>query len=94
MRTRPKALVLAVIISVVAFAPIAAFAQQEQAQAATQVTVDLSELERSGHHEPLAQTGDTRQFLAAGINKNKRLQTKTAHQTQPVATKIETVQNR
>lgn len=44
-----------------------AFAQQEQAQAATQVTVDLSELERSGQHEPLAQTADTRQLLAAGI---------------------------
>ena len=60
-------MVLAVIIGVVAFVPIAAFAQQEQAQAATQVTVDLSELERSGQHEPLAQTGDTRQLLAAGI---------------------------
>ena len=67
MRTRPKAIVLAVIIGVVTFVPIAAFAQQEQAQAATQVTVDLSELERSGQHEPLAQTGDTRQLLAAGI---------------------------
>ena len=66
MRTRPKAIVLAVI-GVVTFTPIAAFAQQEQAQAATQVTVDLSELERSGQHEPLAQTGDTRQLLAAGI---------------------------
>lgn len=67
MRTRPKAIVLAAIIGAVTFAPIAAFAQQEQAQAATQVTVDLSELERSGQHEPLAQTGDTRQSLAAGI---------------------------
>lgn len=60
-------MVLAVIIGVVTFAPIGAFAQQEQAQAATQVTVDLSELERSGQHEPLAQTGDTRQLLAAGV---------------------------
>lgn len=60
-------MVLAVIIGVVTFAPIVAFAQQEQAQAATQVTVDLSELERSGQHEPLAQTGDTRQLLAAGV---------------------------
>lgn len=60
-------MVLAVIIGVVTFAPIAAFAQQEQAQTATQVTVDLSELERSGQHEPLAQTGDTRQLLAAGV---------------------------
>ena len=67
MRTRPKALVLAAIIGAVTFAPIAAFAQQEQAQAATQVTVDLSELERSSQHEPLAQTGDTRQLLAAGV---------------------------
>ncbi len=40
-----------------------AFAQQEQAQAATQVTVDLSEL---GREEPLAQTGDRRWLLAAG----------------------------
>lgn len=40
-----------------------AFAQQEQAQAATQVTVDLSELDRE---EPLAQTGDRRWLLAAG----------------------------
>lgn len=67
MRNRHKAIVLAAIIGAVAFAPIAAFAQQEQAQAATQVTVDLSGLERSGQHEPLAQTGDTRQLLAAGI---------------------------
>ena len=67
MRTRPKAIVLVAIVGILAFAPIAAFAQQEQAQAATQVTVDLSELERSGQHEPLAQTGDTRQSLAAGI---------------------------
>lgn len=67
MRTRPKAIALAAIIGAVTFAPIAAFAQQEQAQAATQVTVDLSELERGGQHEPLAQTGDTRQSLAAGI---------------------------
>lgn len=69
MRTRPKAIVLAVIIGVVTFAPIDAFAQQEQEQeqAATQVTVDLSELERSGQHEPLAQTGNTQQLLAAGI---------------------------
>lgn len=67
MRTRPKTIVLAVIIGVVTFAPIDAFAQQEQEQAATQVTVDLSELERSGQHEPLAQTGDTQQLLAAGI---------------------------
>lgn len=67
MRTRPKTIVLAVIIGVVTFAPIDAFAQQEQEQAATQVTVDLSELERSGQHEPLAQTGNTQQLLAAGI---------------------------
>ena len=67
MCTRPKAIVLAAIVGVVTFVPIAAFAQQEQAQAATQVTVDLSELERSGQHEPLAQTGDTRQLLATGI---------------------------
>jgi len=71
VRTRPKAIVLAVIIGVVTFAPIDAFAQQEQEQeqeqAATQVTVDLSELERSGQHEPLAQTGNTQQLLAAGI---------------------------
>ena len=43
-----------------------AFAQQEQAQAATQVTVDLSELDRSDREEPLAQTGDKRWLLAAG----------------------------
>lgn len=46
-----------------------AFAQQEQAQAATQVTVDLSELDRGDRgdrEEPLAQTGDKRWLLAAG----------------------------
>ena len=43
-----------------------AFAQQEQAQAATQVTVDLSELDRDDREEPLAQTGDRRWLLAAG----------------------------
>ena len=67
MRTRPKAIALVVIAGILAFAPIAAFAQQEQAQAATQVTVDLSGLERSDQHEPLAQTGDMRQLLAAGV---------------------------
>ena len=43
-----------------------AFAQQEQAQAATQVTVDLSGLDRGNHQEPLAQTGDRRWLLATG----------------------------
>lgn len=43
-----------------------AFAQQEQAQAATQVTVDLSELDRGNCKEPLAQTDDRRWLLAAG----------------------------
>ena len=67
MRTRPKAIVLAAIVGVVTFAPIAAFPQQEQAKAATLVTFDLSELEGSGQLEALAQTGDTRRLLAAGI---------------------------
>lgn len=67
MRTQPKAIALVVIVGILASAPIAAFAQQEQAQSATQVTVDLSGLERGDRHEPLAQTGDTRQLLAAGI---------------------------
>ena len=49
-----------------AFGPAMAFAQQEQAQAATQVTVDLSELDRGDREEPLAQTGDRRWLLAAG----------------------------
>lgn len=43
-----------------------AFAQQEQARAATQVTVDLSELGRGNCEEPLAQTDDRRWLLAAG----------------------------
>lgn len=43
-----------------------AFAQQEQARAATQVTVDLSELDRGNCEEPLAQTDDRRWLLAAG----------------------------
>lgn len=58
MRTRHKAVALAAAVSILAFGPAMAFAQQEQAQAATQVTVDLE--------EPLAQTGDRRWLLAAG----------------------------
>ena len=46
MRTRHKAVALAAAVSILAFGPAMAFAQQEQAQAATQVTVDLSELDR------------------------------------------------
>ena len=64
MRTRHKAVALAAAVSILAFGPAMAFAQQEQAQAATQVTVDLSELDRG--EEPLAQTGDRRWLLAAG----------------------------
>ena len=44
-----------------------AFAQQEQTQAATQVTVDLSGLDRGDRQEPLAQTGDEKQLLAASV---------------------------
>ena len=65
MRTpRPKAIALAAIVGILASAPTMAFAQQEQAQAATEVTVDLSGLNR--RHEPLAQTSDTRQLIATG----------------------------
>ena len=46
MRTRHKVIALAAAVSILAFGPAMAFAQQEQAQAATQVTVDLSELDR------------------------------------------------
>ena len=64
MRTRHKAVALAAAVSILAFGPAMAFAQQEQAQAATQVTVDLSELDRGDREEPLAQTGDRRWLLA------------------------------
>ena len=64
--TRHKAVALAAAVSILAFGPAMAFAQQEQAQAATQVTVDLSELDRGDREEPLAQTGDRRWLLAAG----------------------------
>lgn len=67
MRTRHKAVALAAAVSILAFGPAMAFAQQEQAQAATQVTVDLSELDRSDREEPLAQTGDKKQLLAASV---------------------------
>ena len=66
MRTRHKAVALAAAVSILAFGPAMAFAQQEQAQAATQVTVDLSGLDRGDREEPLAQTGDRRWLLAAG----------------------------
>lgn len=66
MRTRHKAIALAATVSILAFGPAMAFAQQEQAQAATQVTVDLSELDRGNCKEPLAQTDDRRWLLAAG----------------------------
>lgn len=67
MRTRHKAVALAAAVSILAFGPAMAFAQQEQAQAATQVTVDLSELDRGDREEPLAQTGDEKQLLAASV---------------------------
>ena len=54
MRTRHKAVALAAAVSILAFGPAMAFAQQEQAQAATQVTVDLSGLDRGDREEPLA----------------------------------------
>lgn len=66
MRTGHKAVALAAAVGILAFGPAMAFAQQEQAQAATQVTVDLSELDRGDREEPLAQTGDRRWLLAAG----------------------------
>ena len=66
MRTRHKAIASVAIVGILALAPAAAFAQQEQAQAATQVTVDLSELDRGNYKEPLAQTDDRRWLLAAG----------------------------
>ena len=67
MRTRHKAVALAAAVSILAFGPAMAFAQQEQAQAATQVTVDLSGLDRGDRQEPLAQTGDEKQLLAASV---------------------------
>lgn len=68
MRTpRPKAIALAAIIGVLASAPAMAFAQQEQVQAAAEVTVDLSGLNRGSRREPLAQTSDTRQLIAVGV---------------------------
>ena len=67
MRTRHKAIASAAIVGILALAPTAAFAQQEQTQAATQVTVDLSGLDRGNRQEPLAQTGDKKQLLAASI---------------------------
>lgn len=67
MHTQHKAIASAVIVGILALAPAAAFAQQEQAQAATQVTVDLSGLDRGNRQEPLAQTGDEKQLLAASV---------------------------
>lgn len=67
MRTRHKAIASVAIVGILAFAPAAAFAQQEQAQAATQVTVDLSGLDHGDRQEPLAQTGDEKQLLAASV---------------------------
>lgn len=59
MRTsRLRAIALAVVAGILTLAPTAALAQQDQAQAATQVTVDLTALDRGDHHEALAQTGD------------------------------------
>ena len=67
MHTQHKAIALAAAVSILAFGPAMAFAQQEQAQAATQVTVDLSGLDRGNRQEPLAQTGDEKQLLAASV---------------------------
>ncbi len=64
---RHKVIASVAIVGILALAPAAAFAQQEQTQAATQVTVDLSGLDRGNRQEPLAQTGDKKQLLAASI---------------------------
>lgn len=56
--SRLRAITLAVVAGILALAPTVALAQQDQAQAATQVTVDLTALDRGDHHEALAQTGD------------------------------------
>ena len=59
MRTsRLRAIALVVVAGILTLAPTAALAQQDQAQAATQVTIDLTALDRGDHHEALAQTGD------------------------------------
>lgn len=58
---------LAVVTSVLAIAPTAALAQQDQAQATTQVTVDLTALDRSDYREALAQTGDASPLVSACI---------------------------
>ena len=58
---------LAVVAGILALAPTAALAQQDQAQAATQVTVDLTALDRSDHREALAQTGDASPLVSASI---------------------------
>ena len=58
---------LAVVTGVLAIAPTAALAQQDQAQATTQVTVDLTALDRSDHREALAQTGDASPLVSACI---------------------------
>lgn len=67
MRTRHKAIASVAIVGILALEPAVAFAQQEQAQAATQVTVDLSGLDHGDRQEPLAQTGDEKQLLAASV---------------------------
>ena len=68
MRTsRPRAIALAVATGILAFTPTAALAQQDQAQAATQVTVDLTALDRGEHREALAQTGDASPLVSAYI---------------------------
>lgn len=56
--SRLRAITLAVVAGILTLAPTVALAQQDQAQAATQVTVDLTALNRGDHHEALAQTGD------------------------------------
>lgn len=58
---------LAVVTGVLAIAPTAALAQQDQAQATTQVTVDLTALDRGEHREALAQTGDASPLVSAYI---------------------------
>lgn len=59
MRTsRLRAITLAAVAGILTLAPTAALAQQDQAQAATQVTIDLTALDRGDRHEALAQTGD------------------------------------
>ena len=84
VRTRHKAVALAAAVGILAFGPAMAFAQQEQAQATTQVTVDLSDsTAATARNRWRRQATDDGSWQQAPQQQAQEPPARSAHQTQP-----------